>query len=445
MKTSFIMGTRHLIQTREFFLELLDRLPARLSRITEPLIRWVKTLLSIVSEFSVDALDLRVRVNRDGEPLLLLFIGSKRRLPFLMGLVGTDDCKLEKSERLFFWEVKQYIRKRDQEADLVVLNVNKVLFRLVRPEGYLRIPECVQSTLMLQGSFEEVEKRFHRSGLRKATNVRARGYRCEVLRDETALNHFYHEMYVPYVGTRFGALAVIDSYYKVRRLFRTGFLVAVRNEDEYLSAAVCRIRGNRLTFELIGIEKGELTLLNKGAMDALYYYCIMMALEKKCTMINFGNSRPFLNDGILLYKRKWGSVLVQNRKQYREIGIRCTPSRKAGDRFLLENYPVFLDGGGLSALISSDGNAPLDVTSIQYMIQNYYDPGLARLVLLSPHGFDERVCRRYGSGSHERVTLVTIPRGDWEAREHFLRACGGQSTKTDPTMRASLGGRSGNA
>jgi hypothetical protein len=335
--------------------------------------------------------------------------------------VGTDDCEVRKSTRLFFWEIREHIKRRDLEKDVVIINVNKVLFRHLRAEGYLRIPDCVKSVLMLPGTFEEVKGNLRGSALRKVRQVSAKEYTCAVLHEEPALQHFYHEMYVPYLRKRFGGLADIDSYYKARRIFRTGFLVAVRKGNDYLSGAICRIREDAFIFELVGIEKGDLPLLREGALDALYYYCILLAIEKKCAMINFGLSRPFLNDGLVIYKRKWGTVLTRNRKQYREIGIRFNGSRRSGYHYLLRNYPVFLDNKSLCALVTADGAEPVDMSDMRYMINMYCHPGLERLVLLSPRGFDEEVEKHYVNNSGERVKLVTMAPEDWDAEKFLAR------------------------
>jgi len=412
----------HFARAKESLVELYDRLPVKMtSMITEPAIKWVKTILSFFSDLRVEALHLHFRSGYSNESLKILFIGSKDRLHFLRGLIGIDDFELCESAHLFLWEIKDYIKDREPEADAVVVNVNRILFGILfKPQGsdrYLRIPDCVQSVLKLPGSFEEVKKKFSESTLRKIRNVIKEEYTCKELHDESALKNFYHEMYVPHCRKRFGKLAVIASYPKARRLLRTGFIVAVQKENECMSGAICRIRGDAFIFELVGVENGRPHLLEKGALDALYYFCILSALEKNCGMINFGNSRPFLNDGLVRYKRKWGTGLIRNRKQQREIGIKCNGSSESGYHFFLDNYPVFLNEKGISALILSDEAKPVDMKYMRHIKKAYHCPGVERLVLLSPSGFDEEAEEHYGKGSEQGVELIRTAPGDWNVGE----------------------------
>jgi len=48
---------------------------------------------------------------------------------------------------------------------------------------------------------------------------------------------------------------------------------------------------------------------------SLYYYGILRAKERGAAFVDFGLSRPFINDGVVKYKRKWAGKI----ERYTEV------------------------------------------------------------------------------------------------------------------------------
>ncbi len=401
------------VQPTEFLIELYDRLPWSVLSFTEPVIRNLKILLFFFSELRVHVLLLHVSSEENNGPWDVLYIGHKRQLQILMDLLGSDNYRIGKSGTLFFWQIIPYLNGPESRADLVIININSLLYRYIKPEHDFRTPDSVKSVLELSGSFDEVRRGFSDNIIRKMKNCSSSDHSYKILHDEPSLKHFYHEMYVPYIKRRFTERAVIDSYYKTRRLLRTGFLLAVQKKRGLLSGAICRIRNDTFVFELVGIEKGDITLLKEGALDLLYYYSILVAIDKKCSRIDFGKSRPFLNDGLVQYKKKWGTKIFRNPKQCREIAIRMGHSRKAARAFFSDNYPILLDNNDLSGLVLTKNEDPLDSSHIRHFKKAYYDLGLKRL-FVCPSGEVSEEAETYCSVHlQDRVRLISMTSGEW--------------------------------
>jgi hypothetical protein len=400
----------------QFLIEIYDRLPERFHVVTEPFIKILKTLFLLFPEFKVGTFLVRFEFCAEGHPLTVLFIGKEKQLDFLKRFTGSGICTISRDSGLFFWKIDSYLKKTDTKADMTVIRLNKILYSFVNPEGFLCMPDAVQSRLYLNGSFEAVIKKFHESAARKCRNVSRAGYTVEISRDVATLKHFYHEMYAPYLKNRFKELAVIDSYYKVSRIFRTGFLLIVRKGNRYLSGVVCRIKQDTFIFELIGIERGSFQCVKEGALDALYYYSILEALKRRCRIIDFGNSNPFLNDGLLLYKRKWGTVLMPDLKQVRELGVKIHGKKNGSCDFIRDHYPIFFYKKRLAGLIVKDDTKPLSLREMKHIENAYSTPGLSNLAVVSHCGFERNIEKNLLQDFSDRVKLINLAHNESDTK-----------------------------
>jgi hypothetical protein len=397
------MQTNHIIRLKEFLLGIYDRLPWRILTITEPIIYLLKSIISFLLDIRVDALIFYCQLNPVKEPLFILYIGKKGQKEFVMDFSGATVLSSLPLGHLFFWQILRFLEQTKITRDLTIVHINLVFYRLSGLKGFLNTPDHVKSILYFSNVFQGIKKQFRGNALRKIQKVYDLKYTWSVFFDRAALDHFYFEMYRPYITKRFGERAIIDSYQKVKRLIETGFLVVVQKEDQRMAAAICRVRNNTLVFELVGVEKGKLEYLNEGAFDALYYYCILIAHEKKCSSIDFGKSRPFLDGGLIRYKNLWGSTLVPNKKQYKILGVRIHDPNKTMGKGLLEQYLIFFDKGGLSSLLFLADQAPIHLKYMEQLKKRYHTPGIMHLYAWAPKGFDQEVSQ------YERRSLDEVP------------------------------------
>lgn len=397
---------------KEFLVELYDRLPKSILFFTEPVIKGLKTVIYFLSEMRVPVYTIKTSCNHNGSPITILFIGKKEQHNSIRGFIGSRQCAFDRNTSLYFWEIKHYLNRKRIDADLTMINVNRILYYFVRPKGYLLIPDSVRSILYLDGPLNVIENKYSSNALRKSRAIKRSQYICKVHKNEEELKHFYNEMYIPYIRGRYGERAVIESYEKARRLMRTGFLLEVQRDDRIISGVICRIRNGMFVFELVGVKSGSPQLLKEGALDALYHYSVRLALEKKCKMIDFGISRPFLNDGLVGYKRKWGTRLIQNKKQCRVIALKIVNPNENGYRFFVNNYPVFFNNGGLAGLVAIDTEDPIDLKYYKHIQKAYFNDGLSYMYVLSPQGFSKDVDEHQRHNSSGTIELMSVSTRD---------------------------------
>jgi hypothetical protein len=73
---------------------------------------------------------------------------------------------------------------------------------------------------------------------------------------------------------------------------------------------------------LVVLGLTEERYLDEGAVAAMFYYGLHRALEKKARYFDFGLSRPFISDGVCIYKRKWGGRIQRNPEIHRVMYLK---------------------------------------------------------------------------------------------------------------------------
>lgn len=136
------------------------------------------------------------------------------------------------------------------------------------------------------------------------------------------------------------------------------------------------------------MQNGDRELMKQGAMGALYLYGIQHLTEQGYSHALLGGVRPFLIDGVLQYKRKWGARLI------------------AGD----DGDPHWL-----MVAVTRPTEAVRDFLGACPLICEE-DQGLVGRVLLDHTGSDdnERIQRQIADLTAlgvERVEAIEIPRG----------------------------------
>jgi len=220
------------------------------------------------------------------------------------------------------------------------------------------------------------------------------GISWRICGDNESARIFYKQLYLPHAQRRFGDHAVIFGLMKVRRLQRTGYLVMIFKDRELISGFICRIVGGRLVLELVGTAWTDEQPVSQVAGDAIYYVLLELARQLCCDRVDYRDCRPFMNDGVLRYKQQWGGVLSRQDTARRGIAISTPLQSPTGRRFFVGNYPIFEDGDGLSALLVLDGESPAGLRQLKRLEKAYLKPGLKRLGVSSPAGF-EGEARRY--------------------------------------------------
>jgi hypothetical protein len=184
-----------------------------------------------------------------------------------------------------------------------------LLSRIRRPDD-LEIPLWLEAELDVRtaldpanrtDSLKDDYRRIRRSGL---------DYHCASDIDSYRL--FYEDYYLPTVTGSHGAAALPASFDARWEQISTGNaeLVWVTMNGDLVSGIVLSYAGRLPCLRDIGIRDGDRSLLRTGAATAAYSFALEHLQKRGYDRASLGACRPFLDDGVLNFKKKWHPTLT---------------------------------------------------------------------------------------------------------------------------------------
>lgn len=233
-------------------------------------------------------------------------------------------------------------------ADVLVLD--HPLLERVLPDARtgMAVPAWLRQTRGLGASWPETLRSFPAS-LRKELSrlLRRDAYTARIETAEPAKRAYYESLYVPYLTRRFGPSAVVRGPRAFAREAQGAALLELRADGALLGGALLR----REAGGGLAIVNSALSLDNDrpGQSDLLDYFAFVTAQLLECRFVDFGVSRPHLDDGVLRYKAKWRSQIAPvggPSKWLRIVPLRASPAtlgflsrngfiERHGDRFVV--------------------------------------------------------------------------------------------------------------
>ncbi|HKH82371.1 MAG TPA: GNAT family N-acetyltransferase [Gemmatimonadales bacterium] len=238
------------------------------------------------------------------ETIDILGVGRDKLIgSFYSGLLGTLPSATYEGRRL---TVRPKILTT-LPADLIAVEVNRLIASKFRDEGWLIVPRTVRWHGELATVPPPVPSKSLASNLAKLRRQDFQLVQSTSLQD---WDEFYRTMVAPQAHARHGSEAWIPSQSFLRQLSEIATLHFVV-ENGIRVAGVCAVpHGDTVWFPLMGVCGGDPGLLQRGAGVATLALPLEWARQKNYRRIDLGRTGPFVNDGLQRYKRKWGFVPV---------------------------------------------------------------------------------------------------------------------------------------
>lgn len=270
-------------------------------------------------------------------------------------------------------------RPRGEGADLEILEVPRIVARLYSRRGYFVLPWWVSQSVELSRLERFIAASRHTS--QRVRRILRRGYDYEVVRDRASFDEFYHRMYLPTMTARHGEEAYLRGPLYLWRGLEHGALLMVRRDGRRV-AGILNVRSARDAHVMStwagGMLDGDLALVEEDADSACIYFTLMWARGlPTCTQVSLTATRPFLDDGLFRYRKRWGAhVEAENAWAEKVLVLRVNRLTDGVRRFLQRNPFIVVGRGGLEGFAYwSDGAAE--------QLSDLHSPGLARLTILA--------------------------------------------------------------
>ena len=248
------------------------------------------------------------------------------------------------------------LRRWQASADLTIARVDRLSARMIFGADYFSVPEWVGTRLSVPDDLNQLVKS---GGSIRSDMALVRRHKFQPLmaHNREDFEMFYHSVYLPFTRNRHGDLTFVRNPQDLQRRLRRGGILWVHRDGQRVGGMLFEHRKPKQTLDLLalGTVNGDLELIKKGVIAALYYFVIQLAGQLGCTIVDFRGTRPSLSDGLLRYKRKWGVTLYDKSDSYHDFLIRWNSFHGAVEEFLSHTPLIFREKGGLSAL-HTDGS-----------------------------------------------------------------------------------------
>ncbi len=363
----------------------------------------------------ISQLRLRVHVLRGieragGRAMTVAVLGSRRSWPYLAKALFSRLDEARESGGVFIWRASRYPASPEMKPDIVILHADEIFRGLFQGRDMAVLPEWVSFRFDLSRPPEETWAAVHNKNLREnLRRVRKHGYGYEMTTDPARLDSFYREMYLPFIPRRFGESTEPVGPRFMRLFFDAGALLLVKKEGEAVAGSVIMTGRRGAKAMIIGVKGGSEDLIRKGALAACYFFTTLWAREKGFASVNFGECRPFFGDGLFYFKKSWGARLEPYRHRSNVFGMRVVSSAPAALDFLEANPFIVRRGKGLEGRALAGSAGSLSSEELKRILRNCLVPGLDRLVVVSPNGFDTQAEDLVSSSFADRVRLIGGP------------------------------------
>ena len=341
-----------------------------------------------------------------GRPATVFVFGAKGSWPFIAELVFSRLEKKEELGRILIGRLPRFLASQATRPDIVIVHADEVYRRLLRKRGFVHLPEWVSFRFDLSRPPEQTWKQARSKNLQEnMRRIRKYGYTSVVTHDPAQFDFFYQEMYLPYIPRKYGESTELVGPQFMRLFFESGLLLLVKSGDEIVSGSIIIAGTAGAKAMAIGVREGKEKFRREGALAACYYFTTLWAWGKGYPSVDFGECRPFFDDGLFYFKKRWGMRLERYSHRHNAFGLAIAPTAAALD-FLQANPFIVQGRHGLEGRVLAGSDHALTAGEMNALLRSYLVPGLDRLVIVSMKGFDPAVERTIAEKHAGQVDLI---------------------------------------
>jgi len=354
--------------------KLYDKVPLRLRWIAFPLVYCYRIFWQHRLNLWLVTGDERV----SRRPFSILYSANISNLKYLLGLTFGDSFKERYLGRAWLWNIPKMIAEIGQDCSLMIVQVRKSHFKLLRSSNWFYIPNWVVGEADIPRDPTVTKNSSLKSDFRR---IRKNSLQYEVTQNPQRFDDFYHDMYVPQITKAHGSSAFIISYEYMRAEFQNCDLLLVTKQEKHIAGILIAYEKSVPRLWSLGVRDSNPEYIKDGAVGALFYFSMAYLRDKGFKKVKFGRSRAFLRDGVLHYKRKWNQRIVGTSKN--GFALKVISCSEAVKVFLHQNPFIFESRGSLHGAIFMDEEKALTPEDFEKIDKQHFHDGLSKLFIYS--------------------------------------------------------------
>lgn len=213
--------------------------------------------------------------------------------------------------------------------------------RYLQKKGFIIIPEQVSFILDNSSSIDTLLEKVSPDIIHDIEKAKRTEYTFEVRDDLETFEFFYFNMYIPFVKWKHKEKGRIASFATIHHLAARGAkILLIKHGPDHIFGGIFLKEKNIMRTYYAGVMKGKFSHLHNGIMALSYYYLICIAKKNNCQLIDFGTAPPFLNDGLYVYKKKWGMKVIESSPFFSDIFAIKIPKDSSMIKQFIATQPV---------------------------------------------------------------------------------------------------------
>jgi hypothetical protein len=294
----------------------------------------VSDYLSVLKKFARYGTELRFKVYSDLDEQKFVYLTSDEPDTNFIECFYPG-ATVTRVDTVFVWSLPKFARQHDKVMIDMHCNLSRFFSDGITSVRWIR--QMYDLTEPIDNLFKHRERRRERKKVLTFTP--------SFSTDPEDLEFFYEKMYLPYIRKRHNDAILLKKVFLQQDLKKSGELCFIKKEALITAGGFCNHVGDTYSMLILGLMDER--YVEEGAVAALFYYGLYRALEKKARFFDFGLSKPFIDDGVCIYKRKWGGRIHQDHETNHIMYLKNI--RKDG--------LIVLDEGKLKVLVSPDNEA----------------------------------------------------------------------------------------
>ena len=359
----------------------------RLLRAITPLRATVRFVRARRARYCPQAWRLEGRERMSGAPLVIVFAGQLENKNYVSNLAFADFPAEQALGPRWLWTLLPTKRKRKSDGvDLRIIELHESQRRRLAAHFQFFVPIWIGSELDLQRAVA----RLHRSknaryDLRRMSSD---GITGEVTHSRESFEHFYANMYLPYIKNRYGDRAFPMSHEDMVRKLGCAELFYVKVQGERVAGHILLYENDSVRAWSVGVKDGDNFHVKAGAIKALDYLTFQYLAERGYKTLHMGASRPFLLDGVLRHKKGLGVRVSDHTKRYFSLHIKAGSA--GAQAFVVNNPFIYVSKGTYRGALFIESDLPLPPERLGELHDEYHIDGLAGLSLFDARAGGEK-------------------------------------------------------